>query len=120
MGFTIITDSTICANRPDLILVLKEERLAYLVDFSSPFDDNVSHKEIEKADKYQNLLLETERMWNVRVEIVPIMIGALGAFSSKFTDWLKRLNITLHPSVLQKAVLLETAVLLCWMLNIHL
>ena len=39
--FTIITDTNICANRPDLILVLKQERLAYLVDFSCPFDDNV-------------------------------------------------------------------------------
>jgi len=54
--FTIITDRTIRANRPDLILVLKEERLANLIDFSCPFDDNVSHKEIEKVDKYQDLL----------------------------------------------------------------
>ena len=46
-------------------LVLKEERLAYLVDFSCPFDDNVSHKDIEKVDKYQDLL-EIEIMWNVR------------------------------------------------------
>jgi len=42
---------------PDLLLVLKEERLAFLVDFSHSFDDNVSHKEIEKVDKYQDLLL---------------------------------------------------------------
>jgi len=67
-------------NRPDLILLLKEEQLAYLVDFSCPFDDNVSHKEIEKIDKYQDLLLEIERMWNVRVEVAPIVIGALGAY----------------------------------------
>ena len=59
-------------------------------------------------------------MWNVRVEIVPIAIGALGAFSPKFTDWLKRLYIKLHPSVLQKTVLLETAALLRRSLNIHL
>ena len=103
--------------------MLKEERLAYLVDFSCSFNDNVSHKEIEKVDKYQDLLLEIERMWNVRVEIVPIMIGALGVFSPKFTDcasWLKRLNIKLYPSVLQKTILLETAALLRRMLNIHL
>ena len=39
------------------------------------------HKEIEKVDKYQDLLLEIERMWNVRVEIVSFVIGALGAFN---------------------------------------
>jgi len=59
-------------------------------------------------------------MLNVRVEIAPIVIGALGAFSLKFTDWLKRSNIKLHPSVLQKAILLETVALLSWMLNIYL
>ena len=40
--FTITTDRTIHANRPDLILLLKEERRAYLVDFSCPFDNNVT------------------------------------------------------------------------------
>ena len=110
--FTIITDRTIHANRPDLILVLKEERLAFLVDFLCPFDNNVSHKEIEKVDKYQDLLLEIKRIWNVRVEIIPIVIVAHGAISPKFKDWLKRLNIKIHLSVLQKIVLLETAALL--------
>ena len=43
--FTITTDSTTHVNRPDLILVLKEERRAYLVDFSCSFDNNVTRKE---------------------------------------------------------------------------
>ena len=41
----IATDRTIHANRPDLILVLKKERRAYLVDLSCPFDNNVTRKE---------------------------------------------------------------------------
>ena len=98
------------ANRPDIILVLKEEQLAYLVDFSCPFDNNASHKEIEKVNNYQDLLLEIERMCNVRVEIVPIVIGAFCAFSPKFTHWLKRFNIKLHPNVLQKTVLLHCCI----------
>jgi len=118
--FTIITDRTIHANRPDLILVFKKERLVYFVDFSCPFDSNVVSKEIEKVDKYQDLLLEIQRLWNMKVEIIPIVIGALGALSPKFEDWLQRLNITLHPSILQKSVLLETAGLLRQTLNIHL
>jgi len=46
--FSIITDRTIHVNRPDLIVVLKEERLAYLKDFSCPFDSNVKNKELKK------------------------------------------------------------------------
>jgi len=118
--FSIITDRTIHANRPDLIVVLKEERHAYLIDFSCPFDNNVKNKEIEKVEKYQDLLLEIQRLWNVKAEIVPIVIGALGALSPKFKDWLQKLNIKLYPSVLQKSVLLETAGLLRRTLNIHL
>ena len=88
---------------PDLIVVFKKERLAYLVDFSYPFDSNVIHKEIEKVDKYQ---AEIQRLWNVKVGIIPFVIGALDALSPKFEGWLQRSNIKLHPSVLQKT---ETA-----------
>ena len=58
------------------------------------------HKEIEKVDKYQDLLLEIQRLWNVKVEIIPIIIDALGALSPKFEGWLQRLNIKLHPRLL--------------------
>ena len=118
--FTITTNRTIHPNRPDLILVLKEERRTYLIDFSRPFDNNVTCKEAEKVEKYQDLLLEIQRLWHVRAEIIPIVIGALGAVSPKFDDWLKSLHINLYPCTLQKSALLETAGLLRRTLNIHL
>ena len=95
--FSIVTYRTTHANRPDLIVVLKEQRLAYLVDFSCPFDSNMTQKEAEKVEKYQDLLLEIQRMWHVKAEIIPVVIGTLGAVSSKFSDWLKRLHISLYP-----------------------
>jgi len=61
--------------------MIKKERFANLVDFSCPFDSNVMHKEIEKVEKYQDLLLEIQRLWNVKVEVIPIILGALGALS---------------------------------------
>ena len=91
-----------------------------MVDFLYPFDSNVIHKEIDKLNKYQDLLLEIQRLCNVKVEIIPIIIGALGALSPKLEGWLQRLNIKLHPSVLQKTVLLKTAGFLCRSLDIHL
>jgi len=44
--------------------------------------------------KYQDLVLEIQRLWNVKAEIIPIVIGALGAVSSDFCSWLKKLPIT--------------------------
>ena len=66
------------------------------------------------------MLLEIQRLWYVRTEIIPIAIGALGTVSPKFDDWLKSLHINLYPCTLQKRVLLETAGLLRQTLNIHL
>ena len=71
-------------------------------------------------EKYHDLLLEVQRLWNVKVEVIPIINGALSALSPKFEGWLRRLNIKLHPSIRQKTVVLETAGLLRQTLNIHL
>ena len=49
----------------------------------------MTQKEVEKVEKYQDLLLKVQRMWHVKAEIIPIVIGALGAVSPKFSDWLK-------------------------------
>ena len=45
-------------------------------------------KEIEKLDKYQNLAVELQRLWNVKVNIVIGAEAALGAISP-LTDWLR-------------------------------
>lgn len=48
LDFTAITDITIKANRPDLILVLKKTGQALMIDFSYPLDFNVAHMAVEK------------------------------------------------------------------------
>jgi len=70
-----------------------------LIDFSCPFNFNVARKEVEKIDKYQDLLIEIQRLWHVKADIIPIVIGALGALSPKFGDWLKQLNVYLKPNI---------------------
>ena len=104
--FTVITDRTIHANCPDLILLLKEERHAFLVDFSYPFDSNVVSKEAEKVDKYQDLLTEIQRLWHVKADVINC--------NSYWCPWCSepQLTITLKLCVLQKSVLLQTAGLL--------
>ena len=43
-----------------------------------PDDTNVNTKATEKLSKYKDLEIEDSRMWKVRTEIVPVVIGALG------------------------------------------
>ena len=52
------------------------------IDFACPADGNIRCKEIEK---FQNLAIELQRLWNVKVNIV---IGTLGTISP-FSDWLR-------------------------------
>ena len=91
-----------------------------MIDFSCLFDFNVARKEVRKINKYQDLLIEIQRLWNVRADVIPIVIGTLGALSPKFNDRLRKLGVHLKPYVLQKSVLLQTARLLCPTLSIHL
>ena len=45
---------------------------------SVPSNRNTSTKVIEKLSKYKDIEIETMRMWGMRAETVPVIVGALG------------------------------------------
>ena len=49
-----------------------------MVDFSVLADHRINLNESEKKDKYLDLAKELKKLWNMKVMIVPIVIGALG------------------------------------------
>ena len=54
------------------------------MDFAVPADRRVKLKESKKKDNYQDLAWELKNLWNMKVTVIPIVIGALGAV----TKWL--------------------------------
>jgi hypothetical protein len=48
------------ANRPDIIIKNKKEKVCTLIDVSVPSDRNVTHKEAEK--KIKSLCIEIQQM----------------------------------------------------------
>ena len=48
------------------------------MDFAVPADHRVKLKESEKNDKYFNLTRELKKLWNMKMTIIPIVIGAFG------------------------------------------
>ena len=51
-----------------------------------------------------------ENPWGIRrVEVVPVVVGALGAVSKRLDTWLDNLGITINTAFLQKKALLGTA-----------
>ena len=70
--FEVRTDRVIPARIPDLIVVDKHEKKATIIDVAVPMDRNINNKEQEKVQKYQDLKLEIQRLWNVKADVVPI------------------------------------------------
>ena len=103
-------DNVIPARRPDIIVIDKEKKEALIVDIAVPADIRVAEKEKEKIEKYQDLKREIKRLWKLRtVQVVPVVIGALGCVTKEFERWLENLNIEPEVGVMQKAALLGTA-----------
>ena len=106
-------DNVIEARRLDLILVDKKAKSCVIIDVAIPGDCRIREKEIEKIEKYQNLKRELKRLWSLKkVEVVPVIVGALGGISKGFTGRMDTLCIKLNVGMVQKSVLLGTAKIL--------
>ena len=109
---TVITPTKFVANRPDMMIVDRRSKEWFMVDFSVPYDPNVAKKEEEKISKYKDLAAEVARMNAVRVEVVPIVVGALGVVSKDLLSWLKVLRVGDVVGGLQTAAVIGTAAIL--------
>ena len=89
-----------------------------ITDVAVPGDFRVKDKESEKIEKYQDLALEINRMWNTTTRVVPIVIGALGA-SYRIRDWLALLGVDMKRlDIVQQTALLGSANILRKVLSI--
>ena len=57
-------------------------------------------------------------MWNVKVKIIPLVVGSLGAIPKQFGNRLKQSCITAGTAQVQKTVLLGMAAILRKVLEI--
>ena len=48
------------------------------MNFAVPADYRVKLKESEDKNKYLDLARELKKLWNMKVTVIPILIGALG------------------------------------------
>ena len=75
------TDRTLPSNKPDIIIRDNEKRTCMLIDVAVPGDRNVIKKEVENILKYKAFTIETQRMWNVKTRVIPVITGATGTIS---------------------------------------
>ena len=81
---TIQCDHHIEARIPDILVVEKDSKKAFINEIASSGDYNSVEKENEKVEKYQDLIREIEKLWNLRsVDVTPVVVGALGSVSRR-------------------------------------
>ena len=86
--FSIQTDHVIEAWRPDLFVVDKKEKSCEIIDIAVPRDSKIEEKEKDKIGKYQDLGRESQKIWNVKVKIIPLVVGSLSAIPKHLViDW---------------------------------
>ena len=66
-------------------------------------------KEYEKKDKYLDLARELKKLWNMKVTIVPIVIGAFGTRIKGLLKGMVDLDVGGRVETIQMTALLRTA-----------
>jgi hypothetical protein len=82
------TNRTILNNKPDIIIRDNDKGTCMLIDVAIPGDRNVIKKIAQKILKYKDLIIEIQRMWNVKTKVKPVIIGATGTISESFRKYL--------------------------------
>ena len=62
-----------------------------LIDVAIPGDRNVIKKGAEKILKYKDLIIEIQRMWNVKATVIPVITGATGTISKSLRQYLSNI-----------------------------
>ena len=115
---SIHTDREIKANRPDIIIKDKVEKTCMLIDMTVPSDKNISVKVVEKLSKYKDLEIEIERMWHMKTQMIPVVIGCLGTIKKGLETFTSKIPGNVKVVDLQKIALLGTAHILRKVLSI--
>ena len=117
--FDIQTDPLISARRPDIVIVKKKKkkkkkkekkRTCWIEYFAVPVDHRVKLIEGEKRNRCLDLSWELKNLWNMKVTVIPIVIGACG----KGTGIIENKNPSGdHPNELRSTRILRRVLKAC-------
>ena len=87
----------------------QKKKICKIVDFSVPADHRIKLKECEKRDKYLDLTRELKKLWNMKVTIIRLAIGAFGTVTKGLLKGLEDLEVGGRVETIQTTALLKTA-----------
>ena len=90
-----------------MMIIDKEKKLCLIIDFAVPADHRIQIKENEKIEKYKKR--EVQKLWNMKMKIIPTAIGALGTIPKTLHKQLRRIETNIAIEQMQTTVLLNKA-----------
>ena len=64
---------------------------------------------MKRYKKYQDLVREIRKMWGVRTEVIPVVMGALGTVPKRLDKYLESMGVSTTIELIQRTALLGTA-----------
>ena len=89
--FPIITDRHVPYNKPDKVIQKMKSNRCQIIDVAIPNDYNIKKKATEKMSKYVHLQIECQRIWNKKVEVIPVITGATGIVDMNIKKYVGRI-----------------------------
>lgn len=77
----------------------KQRKMGIESDIAIPTDSNIRKKDHDKLEKYQVVREELEKMWKVKVRVVPVVIRVLRAVTPTLAELLQQISGTTAFSV---------------------
>jgi hypothetical protein len=107
-------------NRPDIIILNKQQKQAYLLDIAVPNSHNITQTYNTKINKYIELSVAMRNLWCLeKKSMVPLIISATGIVPQSLFKNLKILDLGNALVVeIQKGMLLYSCHLVSKFLNI--
>jgi hypothetical protein len=91
---TVLTDIHIQHNRPDIIILNKQQKQAYLLDIAVPNSHNITQTYNTKINKYLELSVAMRNLWSLeKNSILPLVISATGIIPQSLFKSLKILDL---------------------------
>ena len=87
----IITDRHVPYKKPDIVIQEKKSDSCQIIDVAIPSDYNIKKNATEKMSKYVDLQIEYQRIWNKKVEVIPVIIGATGIVDKNIKKYVGRI-----------------------------
>ena len=110
--YDIQTDYLISARLPVLIVMNKKKKkkeIAKLWTLFSRLTTEYNWKKVKRRISTSTLLRNWKKLWNRKVTIIPIMIGAFGTVTKRLLKGLVNLEVGERVETIQNTALLWTA-----------